>query len=79
MTPTGPGVELDPPYDWPAYRSSELRCPKRPLLKLPEGPTERHGPVFGTSGVVSSDADLTTQHRGEPLGERDHRERPAAR
>jgi protocatechuate 3,4-dioxygenase, beta subunit len=63
-------VPLDPPYDWPPYHSSELRCPKRPLLKLPDGPTERHGPVFGESQVAPADADLTTQHRAAPLGER---------
>lgn len=70
MSAGGASVELDPPYDWPAYRSSELRFPKRPLLKLPTGATERHGPVFGTSRVELSDADLTAQHDGDPLGER---------
>jgi protocatechuate 3,4-dioxygenase, beta subunit len=77
---------LDPPYDCPAYRSSELRCPKRPLLVLPEGPTERHGPAFGDRPVEPGDADLTTQHQGAPLGERiivtgkllDERARPIA-
>jgi protocatechuate 3,4-dioxygenase beta subunit len=63
-------VRLDPPYDWPPYRSSELRHPRRPLLRLPDGPTERHGPLFGSSHVRPEDADLTTQHGGEPLGER---------
>ncbi|MGH9007295.1 MAG: protocatechuate 3,4-dioxygenase subunit beta [Acidimicrobiales bacterium] len=61
---------LDPAYDCPEYRSSQLRCPKRPLLRLPEGPTEVHGPVFGEGTVRDADADLTTQHGGEPLGER---------
>lgn len=70
MTNAPQAADLDPPYDWPPYRSSELRCPKRPLLALPEGPTERHGPLLGESGVETSDADLTAQHDGDPLGER---------
>ena len=37
---------------------------------LPAGPTERHGPVFGHLRLAPADADLTAQHRGEPLGER---------
>jgi protocatechuate 3,4-dioxygenase beta subunit len=64
------GLELDPPYDSPGYRSTQLRFPKRPLLVLPEGPTELHGPVFGDLAVGPGDADLTRQHAGEPLGER---------
>jgi protocatechuate 3,4-dioxygenase beta subunit len=80
------GLELDPPYDSPGYRSTQLRFPKRPLLVLPEGPTELHGPVFGDLAVGPGDADLTRQHAGEPLGERivvsgrllDERGRPIA-
>jgi protocatechuate 3,4-dioxygenase beta subunit len=58
------------PYDAPAYRSSELRVPRRPLVPLPHGPTERHGPVFAGERVGTADADLTVQHAGAPLGER---------
>ena len=64
------GLELDPPYDSPGYRSTQLRFPKRPLVALQEGPTELHGPVFGDLAVGPDDADLTRQHTGEPLGER---------
>ena len=60
----------DPPYDYPPYRSSVLRAPRRPLVPLPEGPTERAGPVFGHAPVDGTDSDLTRQHAGEPLGER---------
>jgi len=60
----------DPPYRWPQYRSTELRAPDRPLVPLPLGATERAGLVFGDAGVRPEDADLTRQHRGEPLGER---------
>jgi protocatechuate 3,4-dioxygenase, beta subunit len=65
-------IELDgnPPYDFPAYRSTELRAPKRPLLLLPGSLSERTGPVFGEDAVSEGDGDLTRQHAGEPLGER---------
>jgi protocatechuate 3,4-dioxygenase beta subunit len=59
-----------PPLDWPAYRSSMLRAPKRPPVRLPQGLTEITGPLLGAERVTAADADLTTRHRGEPLGER---------
>jgi protocatechuate 3,4-dioxygenase, beta subunit len=59
----------DPPYDYPAYRSTELRAPKR-LYLLPEELHDPTGPVFGASDVDPGDSDLTRQHAGEPLGER---------
>jgi protocatechuate 3,4-dioxygenase beta subunit len=57
----------DPDYDVPAYRSTVLRAPKRPLVPLPHEPTERHGPAFGHLSIDPLDADLT---RWRPLGER---------
>jgi protocatechuate 3,4-dioxygenase beta subunit len=66
----GPTVVVDPPYDEPGYRSSALRAPRHPLVPLPLGPTEQHGPLFGPARVEAGDADLTRQHPGEPLGER---------
>jgi protocatechuate 3,4-dioxygenase beta subunit len=63
-------VNLDPPYDYPDYRSTRLRAPRKPLLALPETLSERTGPVFGEDAVGELDADLTRQHAGEPLGER---------
>jgi protocatechuate 3,4-dioxygenase beta subunit len=65
LTPT-----VDPPYRWPPYRSTEHRAPRRALVPLPHGPTERCGPVFGDGGITPEDADLTRQHPAEPLGER---------
>jgi protocatechuate 3,4-dioxygenase beta subunit len=59
----------DPPYDYPEYRSTELRAPKR-LYLLPEELHDPTGPVFGASDVDPGDSDLTHQHAGEPLGER---------
>jgi protocatechuate 3,4-dioxygenase beta subunit len=57
----------DPDYDVPAYRSTDLRAPHRPLVPLPHEPTERHGPAFGHLSIDPLDRDLT---RWRPLGER---------
>ncbi len=64
------GASLDPPYDYPAYRSTALRAPKRPFLVLPAGLEARSAPVFGEERLGQLDADLTRQHPGAPLGER---------
>jgi protocatechuate 3,4-dioxygenase beta subunit len=56
--------------DYPPYRSSVLRHPTKGLqLADPEG-AELFAPVFGDRDVDPLEADLTIQHRGEPLGER---------
>jgi protocatechuate 3,4-dioxygenase beta subunit len=39
-------------------------------VTLPEELHALDGPVFGADFVAESDADLTAQHEGEPLGER---------
>ena len=59
-----------PERDFPPYRSSLLRHPHRPLVIAADAPVELAGPVFGAADVSDLDADLTTTHRGEPLGER---------
>jgi len=61
---------LDPPYLFPAYRSTVLRAPRRDLLPPLHTPTELSGPVFGEDLVRPEDADLTRQHDGDPIGER---------
>jgi protocatechuate 3,4-dioxygenase beta subunit len=66
--PVTPGTQ--PEYLHPAYNSSVLRSPRRPLIVTPQSLTELTGPVFGDSIFVPSDTDLTKQHEGEPLGER---------
>jgi protocatechuate 3,4-dioxygenase beta subunit len=64
-------LDSEPPYLFPEYRSSELRAPKRELVRLPERWFHAlPGPVYGRVPVQADDADLTRQHRGEPLGER---------
>jgi protocatechuate 3,4-dioxygenase, beta subunit len=62
----GPEVQID----YPGYRSTRLRAPKRPLVTLPEELHSLDGPVFGEDAIEESDDDLTRQHSGEPLGER---------
>jgi protocatechuate 3,4-dioxygenase, beta subunit len=62
--------EIDPPYLHPEYRSTVARAPSQPLLPLPEELHDLRGPVFGEDTVSGGDADLTTGHCGEPLGER---------
>ncbi len=64
------GMALDPPYDYADYRSTQLRAPKRPLLPMPDGETERRGPLFGESSVKPTDNDLTLSPGGAPVGER---------
>ena len=61
---------VHPPLDFPPYRSSALRAPHRPPVLLPHGLTEITGPLLGEDRVRPADADLTTQHPGEPQGER---------
>ncbi len=63
-----PGVH--PPLDSPGYRSTALRAPHRPPLLVPQRLTEITGPLLGEGRVTPADADLTTRHAGEPLGER---------
>ncbi len=60
----------DPPLDYPDYRSTGLRAPKQPLVKLPQGIGEITGPVHGWAPIAELDHDLTRQHDGPPLGER---------
>jgi len=61
---------VHPPLDSPAYASSALRAPRQPPVPLAQGLTEITGPMLGAERVTAADADLTTRHRGEPLGER---------
>ena len=59
-----------PRLDYPPYRSSRLRHPIEPEVRVdPEG-VERSAPVFGPKDVAEGEADLTIQHSGDPIGER---------
>ena len=64
------GAVADPPSLSPDYRSTVVRSPSRPLISIPQTLSEITGPVYGHSDVKPGEADLTTQHAGEPLGER---------
>jgi protocatechuate 3,4-dioxygenase beta subunit len=71
FAPVPPGTH--PPMASPAYRSTGLRAPSKPLLQLPAGladPTELTGPVFGRDTVTDADADLTIGADGEAVGQR---------
>jgi protocatechuate 3,4-dioxygenase, beta subunit len=61
---------VHPPLASPDYRSTALRAPTRPPLRIPPTPTEVTGPVFGHERVGPLDHDLTRQHGGEPIGQR---------
>jgi protocatechuate 3,4-dioxygenase, beta subunit len=70
-----PGYQRDPggthpPLASPGYVSTVLRAPSREPVPLAHTLTEVTGPVLGEGRVLPSDADLTRQHDGEPLGER---------
>jgi protocatechuate 3,4-dioxygenase, beta subunit len=69
-----PGYRRDdashPPLDWPDYRSTALRAPRRERLTLVHTLTEVTGPLLGEGRIGAHDHDLTRQHDGEPLGER---------
>lgn len=56
--------------DYPPYRSTVLRAPKKPLIQLPHTLSELTGPVYGHNPIGETDNDLTRQCAGEPLGER---------
>jgi protocatechuate 3,4-dioxygenase beta subunit len=65
-----PDPRSQPDYLWPSYVSSRKRAPTKPLILLPHSLSEVTGPVFGEGAVGATDSDLTTQHDGEPIGER---------
>jgi protocatechuate 3,4-dioxygenase beta subunit len=74
LPPMGPAAgpiadgRLDPPYHYPDYRSTRLRAPKRELFPMPEGLTERRGPLFGESQVDPGDSSgRVTDTEGRPI------------
>jgi protocatechuate 3,4-dioxygenase beta subunit len=68
-------IDAHPALDFAGYKSTRLRHPQQPLVYLPQTVTEITGPQLrGPSGLglglEESYRDLTTQHDGEPIGER---------
>jgi protocatechuate 3,4-dioxygenase beta subunit len=62
--------DVHPPLDYPDYRSTALRAPKRPPVVLPERFRDLESPVYGHEDLGPLDNDLTRQHAGDPQGER---------
>jgi protocatechuate 3,4-dioxygenase, beta subunit len=61
---------VHPPLDFPDYRSTALRAPRRPLTLMPHRLTEITGPLLGEERVTPADADLTMGSAGEAQGQR---------
>jgi protocatechuate 3,4-dioxygenase beta subunit len=65
-----PFAGTQPDYLFPRYASTVTRAPTKPLVVLPQTLSELTGPLFGHDEVKPGDADLTKQHKGDPIGER---------
>lgn len=69
---TGRDWSVHPAFIAPDYKSTVLRGPTRPPVKIPAGLSEQTGPAYGSEIVGPLDDDLTKNAviNGEPLGER---------
>jgi protocatechuate 3,4-dioxygenase, beta subunit len=63
-------LESFPPALYPDYKSTVKRAHTKPLVVIPHTLSELTGPLYGHESVGPGDNDLTTQHPGEPIGER---------
>lgn len=60
-----------PPSLFADYRSTVLRAPAQPLVRIPQTLTETTGPAGCWDRLMGSAlADLTAQHGGTPIGQR---------
>ena len=59
-----------PPSLHPPYRSTELRAPRQPLVRIPQTLTELTGPADWGALMGPEMADLTRQHAAPPIGQR---------
>jgi protocatechuate 3,4-dioxygenase, beta subunit len=60
-----------PPLLYPPYKSTLLRAPARPLIRVPAAYSDVTQPVYGHLPIQATDNDLTRQSPGgEPIGER---------
>jgi protocatechuate 3,4-dioxygenase beta subunit len=59
-----------PPSLYPGYRSTEPRSPRQPLIAIPQTLTEATGPSLWIALMGDAMADLTTQHKAMPQGQR---------
>jgi protocatechuate 3,4-dioxygenase beta subunit len=62
--------QSQPPSLHPPYRSTVLRAPREPLVRIPQTLTELTGPAEWDALMGPAMADLTRQHAGEPIGQR---------
>jgi protocatechuate 3,4-dioxygenase beta subunit len=67
FSPYQPGSQ--PPNDSPAYRSTILRHPTQPAIKIPQTVTELTGPVFSAATFPPTD-NLAVNGTREAIGER---------
>lgn len=59
-----------PPSLFPAYASTVKRAPLHPLIRMPQTVTETSGPGDWQDLMGGTMADMTKQHKGEPIGQR---------
>ena len=59
-----------PPSLYPDYRSTQLRSPLQPLVRVPQTITDVTGPARWSRLMGTAAADLTTQHEATPIGQR---------
>jgi len=60
-----------PPHLFPDYRATVARSPQQPLIRIPKTLSEVTGPAGGWDRLMGPAlADLTTQHKAAPLGQR---------
>lgn len=59
-----------PPALHPPYRSTLLRAPRQPLVRVPQTLTETTGPADWDALLGPAMADLTRQHAAPPIGQR---------
>ena len=62
--------KAQPPSLYPAYASTVRRAPAQPLVRIPQTLTETSGPADWDALMGPALADMTKQHKGEPIGQR---------
>ena len=63
--------KAQPPSLFPAYASTVRRAPAEALIRIPQTITETSGPADCWDDLMGGAlADMTKQHKGEPLGQR---------
>ena len=63
--------EKQPQLNYPDYKSSILRAPKKDKFFFPSSPSEISGPIFNKNIIGKLDNDLTlnfSHNNGTPLG-----------